>query len=184
MTIFKRFGSDLINLPRFHFGCKYVFPAAAFFLTWGCLGNFYQTRLDKSQLVANVGVVDNIDVAFEQGMKSSYKYYPLLISLKNSSDNFRLRDKFGDWFPFLRDSIHIGDTITIYTRTKFQTIIGWGKTNDIYLIEKGNELIFPASIVRDYNAGQAKLLLVLALLFWTPFVLYKLKVIYPNKGHS
>jgi hypothetical protein len=109
-----------------------------------------------------------------------YKYYPLIISLNNSTTNFRIRDKFDDWFPYLEDEIHIGDTIQIYTRTKFQTLLGWGKKGDVYLIEKGDKLLFPTSVVRDYNAGQAKGLLFLALLFWTPFVLYKLKVIKPK----
>jgi hypothetical protein len=149
-------------------------------MTWGSFGNFYQTHLDKTQLVKNNGRVNNIEVVFEQGTKSSYKYYPLIISLVSSSDNFRLRDRFEDWFPFLEDKIHIGDTVQIYTRTRFQTLIGWGKRNDIYLIEKGNELIFPGNIVREYNAGQAKALLFFALLFWTPFILYKLKVIEPK----
>ena len=180
MTIFKKFWNDLVNLSRVHFGIKYVLPAVAIFLTWGCLGNFYQTRLDKSQLVRNNGQVRSIEVVFEKGTKSSYKYHPLRIVLVNSADKFRLRDSFDDWFPFLENKIHIGDTIQIYTRTRFQSLIGWGRKSDIYLIEKGSELIFPASVVRDYNAGQAKLLLFLALLFWTPYVLYKLKVLNPK----
>lgn len=149
-------------------------------MTWGCLGNFYQTQLDKSQLVQNKGQVHSIDVVFEQGTKSSYKYYPLIISLTNSEINFRIRDKFDDWFPFLENEIHIGDTIQIFTRTKIQTLLGWGERGDVYLIEKGGKLIFPTSIVREYNVGQAKAFLFLALLFWTPYVLYTLNVINPK----
>jgi hypothetical protein len=104
----------------------------------------------------------------------------LIISLTNSSTNFRIRDRFDDWFPFLEDKIHTGDTIEIYTRTKFRTLLGWGKKGDVYLIEKGGNLIFPLSVVREYNSGQAKALLFLALLFWTPFMLYKLKAINPK----
>ena len=184
MTIFKNLWSDISNLSRFHFACKYVFPSFAIFLTWGCLGNFYQIRLTKHQLVQNHGQVRSINVVFEQGTKSSYKYYPLIISLTNSKTNFRIRDKFDDWFPYLKDEIHIGDTIQIYTRTKFQTILGWGKKDDVYLIEKGGKLLFPSSVVSDYNAGQAKGMLFLALLFWAPFIFYKLKVVNPNKGNS
>lgn len=180
MTMFKKVLKDLLNLSRFHFACKYVFPSVAIFLTWGCLGNFYQTRLGKSQLVQYNGQVRSINVVFEQGTKSSYKYYPLIISLTNSTTNFRIRDKFDDWFPYLEYEIHIGDTIQIYTRTKFQTLLGWGKNGDVYLIEKGDKLLFPTNVMRDYNAGQATGLLFLALLFWAPFLLYKLKVINPK----
>lgn len=180
MNFFKRFAKDFSNLSRFHFACKYIFPAFAIFLTWGSLGNFYQTQLNKTQLVKNSGLVSDIEVVFQQGTKPSYKYYPLLISLVNSSNSFRLRDKFTDWFSFLQDKIHVGDTIEIYTRTKFQTLIGWGKQNDIYQIEKGNQLIFPISVVTDYNASQARALLFLALLFWSPFIFFKFRVIKPK----
>lgn len=180
MTSFKKIWNDLSTLSRFHFACKYIFPFFAIFLTWGCLGNFYQTRLGKSELVEHVGQVHHIGVRFEQGTRSSYKYYPLKISLENFTDEFSLRDEFEDRFSLLQDKIHMGDTITIYTRTSLQTMIGWGQKNDIYQIEKGSEVLFPASVAADYNANQAKILLLMALLFWTPFVLFRLKVIHPK----
>lgn len=77
MPIFKMFWKDLSNLSRFQFACKYLFPSVAIFMTWGCLANLFQTRLDKSQLDKHIGKVSSIDVAFEQGTKRSYKYYPI-----------------------------------------------------------------------------------------------------------
>lgn len=149
-------------------------------MTWGALGNFYQTHLDKKQLVQNKGIVNNIAVVFEQGTKSSYKYYPLKISLAGFSNAFRLRDNFKDWFPYLQDKIKTGDTIEIYTRTKLQSIIGWGKQNDIYQIEENKQVLLPLTFVADYNNRQAIGIMIMAILFWTPFVLYKLRVIQPK----
>jgi len=180
MTLLKRFWNDFTNLSRFQFGCKYVFPIVALFMTWGVLANLYQTHLDKHQLLQNKGEVNNIAVVFEQGTKSSYKYYPLKISLAGFPNDFRLRDNFKDWFQELQDEIKPGDTIEIYTRNKFQSTIGWGQQNDIYQIEKNNKILLPMTVIGDYNRSQSIVILVMAILFWIPFILYKLKIIQPK----
>jgi hypothetical protein len=180
MKIIKTFWNDLLNQSRFHFGCKYVFPILTAFLTWGSVVNIFESTLDKEQLVQNKGQVSDIDIVFQQGARSTYKYYPLFISLNDFKSDFRLRDALNDWFPLLQDKIHVGDTITVYTRTKLYSKIGWGESNDIYLIEKNNEPILPAFAVADYNSKQGKILLIMALVCWAPFILYKFKIINPK----
>ncbi len=152
----------------------------AFFFTWGALGNFYQAHLDKTQLLLNEGEIATIDIIFEQGSKPSYSHNPLIISLFGYEKTFRVRDNFKDWFPILKEKIQKGDKVKIYTRTKIQTIFGWGRQNDIFLIEKNNEPLLPLSIIADYNSDQATLLALFSLIFWTVFVLYKLKIIKPT----
>lgn len=180
MASLKKVWNDILNLSRFQLGCKYVFPTVALFMTWGAVGNFYQSHLDKNELVKNKGEVNSIGIVFEQGTKSSYKYCPLKISLVGFSNDFRLRDNFKDWFDQLQEKIKTGDTIEIYTRNRFQSIIGWGQQSDIYQIEKNNEILLSLNAVADYNRGQATILMFMAILFWTPFVLYKMKVIQPK----
>lgn len=177
MNILKKCWNDLLNLSGLRFACIYVFPIVSVFLTWGCLGNFMQNNLEKNQLVKNNGIVNRIDIIFEQGTRRSYKYYPLIISLDGYSENFKIRDKLSGWFPVIREKIHIGDTINIYTRKKLNFLLGWGNKNDIYVIEKNNTDILRAFVMQEYNTTQAIALFVLSLLFWTPYILCKLKII-------
>lgn len=161
---------------RFKFACKYVFPITALFLTWGFSVNLYQTNLNQTQLIRNEGVVNGIGIVFEQGTSYGNKYYPLEIILAGLQRPFRLRDSFKNLFPNLQKDIIVGDTIEIYTRSEFLSIIGWGEKNDIYLIKKDNKILLPLSVMSDYNGNQAIVLLILAIIFWIPFILYKLKV--------
>lgn len=180
MKILKIFWSDFSNLSRFQFACKYVFPTIAAFFTWGAIVNLHESTLDKKQLLQYEGRLENMEIVFQQGTKSSYRYYPLIISLKGLNKDFRLRDALSDWFPLLQDKIKLGDTISIYTRTEFQSKIGWGVSNDIYLIEKNNDPILPTSVIADYNSKQGKISLFISLPLWTLFILYKFKIIKPQ----
>src|SRR5687767_12473004 len=121
---FKILWKDLGNLPRHHFFQKYILPALAIFFTWGATGHLYLSALTKDLLVKNVGQVSNIEEIMEGGR---YIHNPLIISLANYHQNFRLRDTYERDYFVLQQEIKVGDTITIYTRHLWQTILGWGK---------------------------------------------------------
>jgi hypothetical protein len=158
----------------------YILPLLALFITWGCIANFMQNNLEKKDLLQTKGVVSSINIVFEQGTRKNYKYNPLVISLNESSEIFKLRDRLNDWFPLIQEKVHVGDTICIYTRTKMQSLLGWGTKNDIYIIEKNNTDILRAFVMQEYNTSQAIATLFFSLLFWIPYLLFKLKVINPK----
>jgi len=177
MAIIKPFIDDLIRLSRFQFACKYVFPSIAFFFSWGALGNFYTLTLSQRDLIANNGQVTSMGVRLESGATQyqQIKYYPIKISLRNSSKDFRIRDNFKSYFKGIQDNIQYGDTVTVYTRSKFDALISWGEEGDIYQIEKKGVVLFPLAIVKSYNTRQALVLCVFALVFWTLSVVFRLR---------
>lgn len=115
---------------------KYVIPGLAIFFTWGIVGHLILIGLDTNSLVKNTGSVTGIAIKFEQGTKRQYKYCPLKIRLASFPEEFRLSDTYKQDFRQLQQSISSGDAITLYTRCKWQTILGWGKQIDIYQIDK------------------------------------------------
>lgn len=176
MTILKTFTSDL-SLPRFQFACKYIFPLSALFLTWGALGNVYTLTLSQKALIANRGEVRMINKQLELGTTQyqQIKYYPIIISLENTSTEFRLRSNFNDWFYRLQEKIQDGDTITVYTRSSFDALLSWGKKGDVYEIDKNDIVLFPLDAVKEYNKNQALALGFFASILWALFIAYKFK---------
>lgn len=118
---------DLGNLDRGQFFMKYVLPALVIFFTWGLIGHLFLLSLNTSSLLPNKGSVTNIAVVYEQGTRARYKYYPLKIALTNHPKEFRLPDVHQQEFPYLLQRIAIGDTITVYTRHRWQALLSWGK---------------------------------------------------------
>lgn len=166
----KTLWKDLENKGLFFH--KYVLPGLAIFFTWGLLGHLYLISLDTSSLTAIKDRVVEIAVKFEQGTKAQYKYYPLKIKLENYPEEFRLSDTYKRDFPNLQDQILIGDTITLFTRNKWQTIIGWGKQIDIYQIDKGTQTLFTITKVIAEKKSQAKIFTIFSLLLWPWYFIY------------
>jgi hypothetical protein len=152
---------------------KYIVPGLAIFFTWGIVGHLMLISLDTASLVKNTGQVTDIAVKLEQGTKRKYKYYPLKIGLKNFSEEFRLSDMYKEDFPDLKQKIKIGDTVTLFTRHKWQTILGWGKQIDIYQIDKGGRTLFDISKVITEKKSQATLFTVFSLILWTWYFIYR-----------
>ena len=152
---------------------KYVIPGLAIFFSWGLLGHIVLINLDTNSLVANNGQVTNIAVKFEQGTKAKYKYYPLKIGLSGYSEEFRLSDAYKNEFPELKNKVVIGDTITLFTRYKWQTILGWGKQIDIYQIDKNRQTLFDISKVIAEKKSQATLFTIFSLILWSWYIIYK-----------
>ena|SRR5688572_22226940 len=179
MTILRTIANDRTRLSRIQFVCKYFFPLVAIFFTWGALGNFYSLSLTQKDLIANKGKITTMITKMEIGITKyrRIKYYPIIISLEHSSKEFRVRDNFKDWLVYLQDKIQSGDSVTIFTRNRFDAFLSWGRKGDIYEIDKNGTVIFPLSIVKEYNRNQAKLLAVFALVFWLPFAVYILRPI-------
>lgn len=136
---------------------------------WGLLGHLSLLNLETTSLRQNKGQVISIGIKVEQSIKG-YKYQPLIISLfttggtfddfnnikrlKKLFNNFRLKDNFSSEFASIQREIGLGDTITIYTRKKWQTILGMGRQNDIYQIEKNNQILFPIEKMIEYQKDQ------------------------------
>ena len=168
-TLWKNLG----NLSKGQFFHIYVLPGLAIFFSWGLIGHLYLITLDKSSLVVTKGQVEDIAIRFEQGTRASYKYYPLKIELTNYPEEFRLPDVYKRDFAYLESKIQIGDTITLYTRHKWQVILGWGKQIDIYEIDKNGETLFSISEVVDEKKNQATLFSIFAIVFWTWYIIYR-----------
>ncbi|MCU0351637.1 MAG: hypothetical protein MUF43_12565, partial [Flavobacterium sp.] len=62
---------------------------------------------------------------------------------------------------------------TLFTRHKWQTILGWGKQIDIYQIDKGGRTLFDISKVIAEKKSQATLFTVLSLILWTWYFIYR-----------
>lgn len=152
---------------------KYLIPGLAIFFTWGIVGHLMLISLDTSSLVKNTGRVTEITIKFEQGTKRHYKYYPLKISLSDFNEEFRLPDTYKDDFVDLQQKILIGDTIILYTRHQWQTILGWGKRIDIYHIDKDGHTLFDISKVINEKKSQATLLSFFSFVLWTWYIIYR-----------
>ena len=169
----KTLWKDLGDLPKPQFFQKYVLPGLAFFFTWGIVGHLMLINLDTNSLVKNTGQVTDITIKFEQGTKRKYKYYPLKIGLKSYNEEFRLSDTYKNDFPDLQQRILTGDTITLYTRHKWQSVLGWGKQIDIYQIDKGAQTLFAISKVIAEKKSQATLFTVSCLILWPWYIIYR-----------
>src|SRR5688572_4707215 len=128
-----------LNNSRSQFFQKYILPALAIFFTWGAIGHLYLITITKDLLVKNMGQVATIEEKMEGGR---YNHHPLIISLTNYHEEFRLPDTYERDYFVLQQEIKVGDTIAIYTRHLWQAILGWGKFKDIYQIDKGRETFF------------------------------------------
>lgn len=171
----KTFWKDLGDLSNPDFFHKYVLPALALFFTWGFVGHLMLLSLDKNSLVKNTGQVIHIAIKFEQGTKQRYKYYPLKIGLTNHNEEYRLSDVFKNDFSELEQKILLGDTITIYTRHNWQTILGWGKLIDIYQIEKDGQTLFDISNVIAEKKSQTTIFTIFCIILWPWYFIYRQK---------
>ena len=146
-------------------------------MTWGALANLYTLNLSQKNLIGNEGEVMGINKQLELGT-SQYghkEYYPMIIALGSSSKEFRVRDNFKDWFAYLQERIQYGDTITVYTRSRLDALVTWGKNGDVYEIDKNGAILFPLSTVKAYNKNQALILGLFASILWSLYIVYKLK---------
>jgi len=155
---------DFIGQPKFFY--SYFFPGLSIFFLIGIISRLFIQTIDTGDLIKSAGTVTSIDIVFEQGLKAKYKYYPLKIRLDNSDKDFRLIDSFENQFQIIKNKIRVGDRIEIFTRNRILTIIGWGKKDDIYQIEKNGQIIFDLQSMKDSKKGEMK-----HFLFLGPFFL-------------
>ncbi len=151
---------------------KYIVPGLALFFTWGLVAHLLLINLDLNALQKNKGTVSKILVIKERGRNT---YFPLNIALKDNDKVFRLPDTYTNAFSILQKKIILSDTITIYTRNRWQTILGWGMRYDIYQIDKNNETLFSLTNVIEENKTQAKILAIFCIILWTWYIIYRWK---------
>jgi len=185
ITWLKKFWDDLSRLSRWRFFCKYILPLLSLFFLWGVIGHLSLLALKTKSLIAHKGQVIDIGVRLERGYRG-HKYYPLKMvllnqsmpiktKLKRTSDlfrTFRLKDNFGWQFTYIENAIHPGDTITVYTRKKWQTLVGMGKQDDIYQIEKNAQILFPIEDMIEYQRSQTVVFAIFALIFTGGYGIY------------
>jgi hypothetical protein len=172
------FGQMIRFLNRFwdsfgekDFGLKIVAPTLGLFFTLGSCAQYYSFSLDKDELVKTSGTVEWITETEERGTTLT-KYYPLMISLQGHQEQFRVKDNFKYRFKDLKNRIRNGDNLTVYTRTKAQTIVGWGQRFDIFQIEKESEILFDIKWMKNYNKNQMEFFGFFSLIAWGLFVAY------------
>ena len=169
------FGQMIRLLKRFwdsfgdkDFGLKIIAPTAGLFFTLGTVAQYYSSTLDKDELVKTSGTVEWIGEAMEHGTNLN-KYYPLMISLTGQQEQFRVKDNFKYRFKELKNRIKNGDNLTVYTRTKAQTIIGWGQQFDIFQIENNSEVLFDIKWMKTYRKSQMEFFGLFAIISWGLF---------------
>ena len=160
---------------------KIVIPSGGVFFTLGTLAQFYSLTLSKNDLVKTTGTVEWISGKTEQGVKGN-RYYPLVIYLSDQEDYYRIKDTFNRKYKTIKEQIKPGDNILLYTRSTLQTIIGWGQENDIYAIDKGENVIFDIELMRDYKRGQIESFGIFAFICWMLYGLYRYNKFSEEKG--
>ena len=163
---------DMSETSKPIFFQKYVLPSLALFFTWGIVAHLMLMQLDINSLQKNTEEVSNIIIRTERG---KYTHCPLFIELNNNENEFRIPDSYKDHFTTLQQKILIGDAVTIYTRNKWQTILMWGKLNDIYQIDKNGETLFRLSTVIAEKKSQAKIFTIFSLILWTWYIMFRRK---------
>lgn len=151
----------------------HILPTAGLFFTWGFLGHLYMTNLDSDDLKEINGKIEWIGIVTESSIsRSMAKYHPLKIKLQGQSDMYRLHDNFKNDFRRIQENLKTGDDIKLFTRNGLQTFISWGKTNDIFIIQKGNETIFGLERMIKYKTNQRDIFAGFAILCWTIYLGY------------
>ena len=149
----------------------HVLPIGALFFTWGFAGHLYMTSLDKKDLKEIEGKIEWIGTVTESSAsRSMAKYHPLKIQLQDSPDLYRLNDYFKLDFKRIQDSLRVGDEIRVYRRSGLQTFVSWGKTNDIFIIEKGVMTILGLDRMIKYKQNQRDIFGVLAVICWAVYI--------------
>jgi hypothetical protein len=134
---------------------RIVTPLAGVFFTWGFFGHLYTINLEREDLRKISGKVEWIGVRTETAIgRSPRKYHPLNILLAGHDESFRLIDHFKYHFERIQDSVRFSDNVTIYARTKMQTLFGWGRQADIYALDKGDKSIFSVEQMNNFLEEQ------------------------------
>jgi hypothetical protein len=151
----------------------YILPLAGLFFTWGFFGHLYMSNLGKNDLKEINGTIEWIGSVTETSIsRSGAKYHPLKIELQGQSGTYRLHDNFKYDFKRIQDNLRVGDNVRLYRRTKFQSIISWGKTNDIFVIEKDNTIIFGLEKMIAFKKEQMDTFAGFSMICWTLYILY------------
>lgn len=151
----------------------YILPLAGLFFTWGFFGHLYMSNLHKDDLKEINGAIEWIGTVTETSTsRSGAKYHPLKIQLQGESDTYRLHDNFKYDFKRIQDNLRVGDYVRLYRRTKIQSILSWGKTNDICVIEKDNTIIFGLEKMIAFKKEQMDTFAGLSMICWTLYILY------------
>jgi hypothetical protein len=146
---------------------SHILPMAGLFLTWGCLGHLYITTLDKEDLIKIDGRIEWIGIAPERSIsRSGGTYHPLKIALIGEDDIYRLHDDFKNDFERILDSLKVGDDISLFRRSGMQTLVGWGRINDILAIEKNSATIFALERTLWYEERQRDILAFFMIVCW------------------
>lgn len=136
---------------------KFLLPIIGLFLTWGFISQFYLTTLSKTNLESIKGSILKIGIQKVESNSSLYKtttYNPLIITINNSNDEFRLRHQLVDYFGKIQRDLKIGDTITIYKKFSLQAMFTMGRKNDIFQIEKDKKIIFEIKELHPFLRSQ------------------------------
>lgn len=153
------------------FGLKIIVPTAGLFFTLGTVAQYYSSSLDKEELVKTSGTVEWIGETAEHRMNLN-RYYPLVILLSGHQEQFRVKENFKYRFKELKNNIQNGDNLTVYTRTKAQTIIGWGQQSDIFQIERKSDVLFDIKSMKRYRKNQMEFFGLFAVIAWGLFGVY------------
>ena len=175
-NILRTFFKDLIG-PRPIFLKKYMLPLLFLFFLWGLFSSVVSFNKSLPDLRKISGKVEDIFKRKEVAGYGRNVYYPLYIKLENNEGLFRIKDSFSSAHNELLLQIEVGDTVHIYIRHEEESKFLWGRTNDVFQLDK-ETVLFSLDEVSESQYEQ--IFWNIAFLVCIPIVYILISKKYPN----
>lgn len=153
---------------------KYLAPFVAVFVCWIFIGRLFISLSGVNSMVVNKGTVTDLAIKIKRyqdfGSRFTHNEHNLSIGLSNYKYNFIVREDFVSSFENLTPPLHPGDTITIYTLSRTQSLLNGSSGSDVYQVVKDGKIIFPFSEMRKFSLNRAILPGFYFFIFWVACV--------------
>ncbi|GAA4433787.1 hypothetical protein GCM10023188_23810 [Pontibacter saemangeumensis] len=174
MKYIKQFFRDFIALPKHLFFRKYFLLPVNVLFVWITIGNILEMNYGVDDLKKITGKVEYNEVVTTRIInKPLYKgrEQELRLKLHNYPEYYRLTDNF--FIGEVAGKLMIGDSVTVYYRSWFQTLLGFGRQTDIYQVEYHEKTLFELSDRQRNAKGLALIGAMATLLFFPIYLHYK-----------
>ena len=156
------------------FYIKYIFPLFPAVLSLVVISQTYMTTLKDTDLVANTGKV--ISIIKDKYHHSKYTDDRITIKLDNFSESFYFFNNHGDNFAVIMSSVNVGDSLTLFHRTKLQARFGSGSEFIIEEIKKGENYIYKLNNSTERYKNTAIFAFVGAVILWFLYFILRQKI--------
>jgi len=154
-----------------------MLPLLFLFFLWGLFSSVVSFNKSLPDLRKISGKVEDIFKRKEVAGYGRNVYYPLYIKLENNEGLFRIKDSFSSAHNELLLQIEVGDTVHIYIRHEEESKFLWGRTNDVFQLDK-ETVLFSLDEVSESQYEQ--IFWNIAFLVCIPIVYILISKKYPN----